>query len=638
MSVIAGIVRFSGAPVSVDDLALAAARLAAPGVGEAAHWIGGAAGLVARQRVVTNEDMFEHQPWTNGRLVMVYDGRLDNREEVAETLGISLKGSEIVPDGRLIFSALEQWGQDAFSRFIGDFAVALWDVQNRRLLLGRDHRGMRTIYYHHGKYFVAFATTYPALLALPGVPKKIDELGVADFLILNMKHPVNTLYEGVRRVPKAGCAVFDGNGLRVSTYWDATPKRQIRLSSDGEYVEAMREQLERAVACRLRAKSPVAAMMTGGLDSAAVASTAARLLSPERLLTLTSVPPEGMKLSPPSPAWYVDERPYVKAIAEMHPNINSVLVSSDQPHWIETDPAPFFESSGIPLRNLTNVGWFLPMYDVVINSGSTVLLSGEGGNPAWSWDGLRLLANYFRRGNWIRLARELALIDRNRPYGRNWKTILRSEVLAPLEPRTLKRSRLNLRESGAEPWTHYSAINPTFAEELNLYQRTLSAKHDFVGPADGLGLRLKMNNRTEHGADVHTALRATTGIEEHAPLWDIRLLEFCLSIPDDQFLRDGVTRRLTRLALADRLPQSLLDNYLIGAQNPEIMSRMSSLRPGMMEEIESFERVPLIARCLDLPRLKKIVREWPADNMQVPLLLPRALDMGRWLRWTEQGL
>lgn len=638
MSVIAGIVRFSGSPVSTADLASAAARLKAPGVGEPAFWVSDRTGFLVRQRIVTNEDMAERQPWTNGRQVMVYDGRLDNREEVAEALGLVIKGSEIIADGQLIFAALERWGQDAFAKFIGDFAVALWDIQNRRLLLARDQRGRRTLYYHHGKDFVAFATTYPALLALPGVPRKIDELGVADFLVLNMKHPVNTLYEGVRRVPKAGSAVFGANGSRISTYWDPAPKRQIRLASDGEYIEAMREQLDRAVSCRLRAKGGIASAMSGGLDSSAVAATAAKLLTPDRLLAVTSVPPEGMKLSPLSSAWYVDERPYVKAIAAMHPNMELILASSDNPHWVEMDPAPFFTASGVPMRNISNIGWLLPGYDAVINAGGNSLLIGEGGNLAWSWDGLPLLGNYFQRGNWIRLARELALIDRNRPYSMNWKAIFRSEVLVPLVPDTLKRWRKRLRDKGAEPWAFYSAINPAFAREVNLFQRLAETKLDFAGLSDTQGLRLERFSRPEHGSDIATAMRAVNGLETRTPLWDIRLLEFCLSIPDEQFLRDGVTRRLTRLALADRLPQSVLDNYRLGAQIPEIFHRIEATLPGLIEEIESLERIPLVARCLDLTRLKQIVKNWPAGNIQVPFLLARALNVGRWLSWAEKGL
>jgi asparagine synthase (glutamine-hydrolysing) len=637
MSVIAGIVRFSGEPVHVAELEPAAQRLAAPGLSDAAFWTEGMAGLLARQHFYTNEDLAERQPWVGagGRLVLVYDGRLDNREDIAAALSIRLNG-ETVPDGQLLLAALERWGEQALPRLIGDFALALWDKQKRELLLARDQMGRRTLYFHHGGNFVAFASTYRALLTLPGVPKKIDELGVADFLVLNMRHPVQTLYEGARRVPKASCAVFNKNGLRQSKYWELEVKRPIRFSSDEEYVEAMREQLERAVSCRLRVRNPVAAVMSGGLDSSAVAATAARLLAPSRILTVTSVPPEGMALSPLSPAWYVDERPYVKAIAAMHPNMDPVLASSDAPHWIETDPLPFFEANGTPARNVSNLGWLMPGYDAVTNSGSNVMLIGEGGNYGWSWDGLRTLSDYFRHGHWLRLARELALIDRNRPYGMRWQVILRSEVLAPQEPRPLKRWRKKLRESGGEPWTDYSAINPAFAKEINLFRRMNEAKFDFTGPTGALELRLEMINRSEHGPDVTAAIRAVNGLEVRAPLWDIRLLEFCLSIPEEQFLRHGVTRRLTRLALADRLPRPVLDNYRLGAQNPEIFRRQERMRASMLEEIESFKQTPLAACCLDLSRLRKIVREWPADNMQVPLMLPRALNMGRFLRWAEK--
>lgn len=639
MSVIAGLVRFDGMPAYVEELALAASRLTAPGLGEPEYWAEGGVALLIRQRIVTCEDLAERQPWVGGggNQVLVYDGRLDNREEIAAALGIRLNG-ETVPDGRLLIAAMERWGEQALPRLIGDFALALWDKENRKLLLARDQMGRRTLYYHHGGNFVAFATTYRALLALPGVPKKIDELGVADFLVLNMRQPVETLYEGVRRVPKASFAVFDNNGLRISRYWELTPRCPIRFASDDEYIEAMREQLDRAVACRLRARNVVSAAMSGGLDSSAVAATAARLLAPNRLLTVTSVPPEGLELSPRSSAWYVDERPYVKAIAAMHPNMNQMLVSSDSPHWIEVEPAPFFDASGIPLRSVSNIGWLLPGYDAAINSGCNVLLIGEGGNAAWSWNGLRLLSNYFRRGNWFKLARELALIDRNRPYGMSWKAILRSEVLAPQEPRPLTRWRKKLGEAGGDPWTGYSAINPAFAEEVNLLRRMTEAQFDFIGPPDAQGLRLEMIRRSEHGPDVATAMRAMNGLETRTPLWDIRLLEFCLSIPEEQFLRHGVTRRLTRFALADRLPMQVLENRLLGAQNPETIHRLESMRAGMLEEIELFGQTPLVARCLDLPRLKKIVQNWSVRSAYSPELLPRSFIVGRWLRWSNKGL
>jgi asparagine synthase (glutamine-hydrolysing) len=638
MSVIAGIVRFSGAPVSVDDLALAAARLAAPGVGEAVHWIKGSVGLVVRQRVVTNEDMFERQPWTNGRLVMVYDGRLDNRDEVAEALGISIKGSEVVPDGRLIFSALERWGQDAFPKFIGDFAVALWDTQNKRLILARDHIGNRTLYYHHGSGFIAFASTYSALLALPGVPKKINELCAADYLFQIVNHPIETFYEGILRVPSASLAIFNENSLHIGCYWDPTPKSQIRFSSDGEYVEAAREQLGRAVACRLRSKEPVASLMTGGLDSSAVAATAARLLAPNRLLTVTAVPPEEMVFSAPSSAFYIDERPYVKAIADMHSNMKLVLTSSKDPHWLDKDPSPFFNAGGVPAINITHAGWFMPGYEMIVKARHTVLLTGDYGNAVWSWDGLRSLNDMFRQGNWFRLARELSLINEFRQYDFGWKKVLRSEIISPLMPARIKMWRRSLRTDD-KGILENSVINREFARELNVLERLNHSLNNTIhGQSGGLKLRHGFFSQREKGRDMYTALRSLTGIESRAPLMDVRLVEFCLAIPSDQYLRDGVARRLPRLAMADRLPTAVLENNRIGAQIPEKRNRVEATRAGLIEEIESFERVPLAVRYIDLQKLKNIVHDWPLDDFQVTFVLPRALTLARFLRWAETGL
>ena len=640
MSVIAGLVRFTGAPVHIDDLAPAAARLAAPGVGKAAHWIEGSVGLVVRQRVVTDEDLFERQPWVGGggRLILVYDGRIDNREELAAALDISLNQSEIIPDGLLLLGALERWGEAALPRLIGDFALALWDTQNRKLLLARDQLGRRSLYYYQGNGFVAFATTYRALLALPGMPRKIDELGIADFLIQNTQHPVETFYEGVRRVPGATAAVFASNGLRLNRYWTPEPKRQLRLDSDQDYVEGARELLDQAVACRLRAKNGLASTLSGGLDSSAVAATAARLMVPNRLLTITSVPPEGMEL-PSHPVWYKDERPYVGAIAAMYPNMDSVLASSLEPHWIETDPTAFFEAGGLPAHGVTNIGWLMPGYQCLTETGISALLTGEGGNPAWSYDGLRRLNEMFRNGNWLHLTNELYLAGRRRPYGMDWKALLRSQILRPLEPPWLAKWRMRLKTGDAELWSGFSAIHPDFARDIDLAERSRKTGHNMrlqLDSKDGLGVRLEMLKRMEHGRDIFTALRTLTGIETRSPLFDIRLLEFCLSLPEEQFFKDGNFRRLPRLAMDGRLPQPVLENNLIGSQNPEIMRRVKAVRSGMIAEIEELKQVPLAARAIDLPRLSQIVRDWP-DDSQVKLLLPRALHVGRFLRWAEAG-
>lgn len=640
MSVIAGLLRFDGAPVHADELALAANRLSAPGVGEPAYWAAGGAAMLARQHIVTHEDMAERQPWVGGggKRVLVYDGRLDNREEIAAALGIRLAG-EVVPDGLLLLEALLRWGEAALPRLIGDFALALWDAQDRKLLLARDQLGRRTLYYHHGDGFIAFASTYPALLALPGVPREIDELGIADFLVLNTSHPVETFYRGVRRAPPATGLTFFAGGMRRHRYWSPRPQRLLRLASDEEYIEAAREQLERAVACRLRARDGVAANLSGGLDSSAVAATAARLLAPGRLRTVTSAPPEGMALPPSTnAAWYPDERPYVRAIAAMYPNMDAVLASSDAPHWIETEPDALFAAGGMPVRNVSNIGWLMPGFDSLREAGVNVLLTGEGGNFGWSYDGLRGLADLFRQGRWLQLARELNFAGRARPYGRDSLTLLRKEILRPLEPVALGRWRKRRKNTGGELWSRFSAIHPQFARDIGLAARCREAGHsmNMSGPADGLESRLYMFDKVGH-RDSISALRALTGIEKRAPLLDPRLLEFCLSIPERQFLRDGSFRRLPRLAMEGRLPAAVLQNNLVGSQNPELLLRLGAQRAALPDEIAALKQSPLAARIVDLERLENIVRDWPNNN-ETMFALPRALHVARFLRWAEKEL
>lgn len=641
MSVIAGLIRFTGAPVHSRELVLAADRLQAPGVAEPRYWFKDGAALLVRQRLVTPEDEFERQPWVGGssHFVLVCDGRIDNREELAAALNLNIAtASEVLPDTKLLLLALERWGESALKRVIGDFAFAFWDGQQRKLMLACDQMGGRALFYHHGADFVAFASTYRALLALPGVPQQIDELGVADLLVYNNHHPDRTMYAGVRRVPPACALTFDRQGMRLNRYWSLAPRNELHLSSSGDYVAAMREQLDRAVACRLRSRAPIASMVTGGLDSSAVTATAAKQLAPSRLTTLTSVPPDGLSL-PQNQGWYNDERPFVQAIAGMHANLDTRLVSSEQPHWIEIDPTAMFERTGRPRVLTSNIGWLLPGLERIAAEGITVLLNGEGGNGAWSWNGLATLYDMFKQGHWLRLSRELYLTGQNRPYGKKSLDLLRSEIVRPLITGAMSHWRLRATPP-QEAWMTYSAINPDFARDIRLAEHYRQAGQMFRGvhaAADSIGLRLDMLKRIQGRGELDMVLRALTGVEARAPLLDIRLLEFCLTVPPEQFLQRGVHRHLTKAALADRLPVAVLRNNLLGRQNPEIYKRMAAMRTGVLEEIRALRQISLASHILDLPRLEKIAKDW-SDSMQHVMVLTSALHVGRFLRWAEKEM
>ncbi|WP_413204316.1 asparagine synthase-related protein [Rhodospirillum sp. A1_3_36] len=643
MSTIAGLVRFTDRPVDRSDLAGAARYLADPGVGEAVFWCEGSAGLVARQRFSTPEDRFERQPWVGagGRLVLVFDGRLDNREEIIDALGLSVDPTDVLPDGALLLRSFERWGESALPRFLGPLSLALWDGAERRLLLARDHLGRRALYVHQGQGFVAFASTLQALLAMPQVPRRLNEERLGDFLVLNFKGTEETLYDGLLRVPAATALAFDRQGVvRRNQYWAFDLTRRIRFRSDGEYVEAAREQLDRAVARRLRSDGPVSATMSGGLDSSAVATSAARQMAPNRLLTLTAVPPPGFALSETPRTQYVDETPYVRAIAAMHPNMDLQLIWSEGTHALERDPTALFEAGGLPIYGPTNFGWFAPLTEASLQAGSRVVLGGQAGNAMWSWNGLERLGELFSRGRWIRLLREL---DAAGKIHGGRKHLLRSHVIHPMIPAWLGRIYLQMKAGHPQRWNRFSGINPQFAVDIGLYQRNLQAGQ---GPAmrDFRPQSLVRLDRLVHnnGSDGRAVLRSLFGIEDRDPLADRNLVEFFLALPSDQFLRDGVTRRLTRHALVDRLPKEVIEKNSFGQQNPEWFSRMAADKIRMMDDLNKIRNSPLASRCIDVSRLSGILENFHEGGScsfsSIHYLLPRALHVGLYLVWLEKKL
>lgn len=583
------------------------------------------------------QDWAARQPLAGGggRFVLIFDGYLVNREELAVSLDLGIEADGWA-DCAYAMAALERWGDDAPARLRGDFALAVWDCQARRLLLARDAIGQRPLYYHEGDGWVAFATNARALLALPEVPAGIDEQRFADYLLDLPGDPSRSFHAAIRRLPAASIAVFTGSRSMVACYWQPDYERRIRFKRDDDYVEAARELLDQSVRACLRIAGPPCAALTGGLDSSAVAITAAGMLAPGRLTTMTSVPAEGV----PQPHWsaaYADERPYVEAIARMHPSLDPHFVPGSDLHRWDERWAEMFLLTGMPWRNVMNMGWFGPLRDRARALGATVLLSGMYGNLTLSWDGAEGLAAMARGGRWPRVVREISALAARTGTGlprQLWRSAIRPNL-----PEGMLAGLDRLRgRPGASPWAS-TAINPDFASACDAPRRI--AQHRRALKGGSATIRRAAFTGTQNAADALGLVRSLFGLEMRNPLADRRLLEFCFAVPDDQYLRGGVTRALARRVLADRLPPDVVNNCKRGVQAGEFFHRMTLMRGVIASGVEELERSPLARRMLDVPRMKAMVAAWPEDASAAGLdylsVLHRGLHCGQFLRWIEGG-
>src|SRR5580700_4800011 len=184
----------------------------------------------------------------NGRTLFAALARLDNREELGAALGLQARELAPLSDADLLLRMIEDHGEAGLARCLGAFAFALWYADSRTLTLGRDCLGNKPLFYHCGRGFVAFATSLGALLALPDVPREIDEVALAHFMALDMTDGPQTIYRGIERVPSRSLVTINGVGMRHGYYWapdlDAPPPYR----REEDYIARARELFDQAVA------------------------------------------------------------------------------------------------------------------------------------------------------------------------------------------------------------------------------------------------------------------------------------------------------------------------------------------------------------------------------------------------------
>ncbi|HEY4087306.1 MAG TPA: asparagine synthase-related protein [Bryobacteraceae bacterium] len=278
MSGIYGMVRLDGAPVTREMLEPQAAAMGGWGPDGHGQWLGEQTGFGFLSLHTTPESFHERMPASlraAPHLFITADARIDNRDELFHALSAPAPGRTQTPDSSLILLAYERWGVDCVKRLLGDFAFAIWDARERVLFCARDPLGCRPLYYCAGKDTFLFASDIKGVLAGVRSPR-LHEPMLAAHLQMRVYYArkTQTFYENVLTLPAGHTLLLAGGGLRLNRYWfpENIPVRS--GAAEGE----LRDLLRQAVECRLRSAFPVAAHLSGGIDSSAVTLQAARLL------------------------------------------------------------------------------------------------------------------------------------------------------------------------------------------------------------------------------------------------------------------------------------------------------------------------------------------------------------------------
>ncbi len=555
---IVGVYHRDDRPAGSDLLRSMMHAIAHRGPDGSGEWASGPVALGHQMHWTTPEARAERQPLVSasGTWAMVADLRLDNRGALRHALGrdvgrARLRACPTAPgasadadetDAALVLAAYARWGAACLDRIVGDFALAIWDADTRRLFCARDPLGCKPFYYATAGDVFLFGSELPAVLANGLVGRTPNEGMIAEYLANAVTSLEETLFAGVRRLPPGHSLVVSRTQVAARRYWDPWPA-DIRYRADAEYAEHFRSLCADAVGARLRAYGGVGAHLSGGVDSSVVVALVQELVrdgaAEERGFETFS-----MRFPDIADA---DERPFIEAVIERWRLRGNQVRIGDAPaavhvaHTRRYLDLPDFPS-GEPHHG--------ELLALARAKGFRVMLTGLGGDH-WFHGTDLYYAELLRRGKLLALARRAWHDWRLDDLAWSPTELLTSGV-GPLLPEAVKR---RLRRPLVPAW-----MNADFARRVDLEGRLRAG----LPPRPrGASLVLWFRRRSLYSAWdgwFHEALERTGarfGVEHRHPLHDRRLIEFALALPEDQCRRGGHTKFVVRAALERSLPAAV---------------------------------------------------------------------------------
>jgi len=620
MSAIFGFVHLDGQSASKEQLQAIASALnhwGPDGVNIGCH---GSAALGHALLAITPESPYETMPFhdSDSDLFLTAAARLDNRDELLDFFQIPTADHPTFPDGRLVFLSYRKWGENSPKHLFGDWSFAAWHDRDRRLFLARDQLGNTGLYYYYRHPVFAFASHPDGIFALPGNPRRINEKHIASYLTFtSLGEKEDTCWIDIRMLLCGLAVTVTPEGIKKHLHWEIKEQAPVWQARDEDYVEGFLHHYRAAVKTRLRSRYLIGSTLSAGLDSGSVTALAAQALKTDgRTLTaFTSVP--RFPADHLAPGALADEWPLARAVSREYDNIDHQPI----------DAAGVSPIQGIkravaimraPQHAAANEFWIMALHDAAREQGIGVMLTGQLGNGGVSWSGgLNRILWLFAEGKWDEGVKAMAQW-KNRT-GPSWIRTIAGKVAKPLLWPHMQRFQ-GLMNGLAPPWGHHGAIHPDFAARMDLQQAAEKRDENkafiqAIKPFEERRLTL-LRNGAMVGPIWHTTGTAF-GMEVRDPTSDIRLLDFCLTIPADQDTYHGGQRMLIRRATKNILPPKVQWNTVRGKQAADVALRMLEYPAEMDAALARFQGHPDVSRYLDLKVMKGV---WQDLQRQVARL------------------
>jgi asparagine synthase (glutamine-hydrolysing) len=223
--------------------------------------------LETGEQPVRNED---------GSVVLILNGEIYNYVELTAELRAKGHRFRSHGDAEVIVHLYEEHGDDLLKHLEGMFAFILWDERRQRMLIGRDHAGIKPVYYAVTSEEIAFASEIKPLLRLKSVSRDIDPAALSQYLSFGFALAPQTIFRDIKKLPAGHKLVIESGATSESEFWDIREPRPVGGSFD-DVRQLVLAGLDDAVRLHLRSDVSVGAFLSGGIDSGLIVSRAAHL-------------------------------------------------------------------------------------------------------------------------------------------------------------------------------------------------------------------------------------------------------------------------------------------------------------------------------------------------------------------------
>lgn len=588
----------------------------------------------------TKEARFETMPYHTDNIVFVADVVLDNREELLIKLKLNKSVSQEYTDGQIMYHMIREYGKECFSMFLGTYSFFYYDINKKEAYLAADSVASRSIYYHYDKGVLYFSTLLDPIIQVLNHNVEWNLRWINDYLALNelamYTESEETPYKDIFKLSPGKALVVTKEECDKITYY--SPFSDIRYNkTDKEFREEFTYLFRSCVEDTLRSEANTSILLSGGLDSNSVAALAAPYLDNknEKLYSYTSIP-EYQQDSDEGQYYIHNERALVEETASIFKNIEPSFIDCKGMNcWdFAEEIMSYFE---LPYKALQNVIWMLEAMKQARNHDCRIMLTGQYGNTTISFGSFEIyFTTLLRKRKICELYKQVNAFNAIYHKGRRF---VYGDLLKSLRK---KKTKVKKEDMFSKVY-----VNKKLIDFYDTQERFKSKRYnmdiDMKLTQDEYRPYMYNENALVQIGEIETKMSLMTGVLLRDPTRDRRLIEFCLRIPENQYVYNGVSRRLVREYLKGYVPDHIINDWAHkGRQSADMLDRINKTWPNIYPQCIKITESKVAQKLLEVDMVKKQLYDYkdgfPKGSDFEVMKLFYSLLLVRYVEMKETGM